>query len=70
MNGSAIPVAALNEVHLALIAESYHHLTGKMLLEASDPQAMWRAPCAIVAHGTEADPGFSTAIARLFSFSR
>lgn len=54
----APPNAAINDARLALIAESYQRLTGKMLLEASDPQAMWRAPCAIVAHGTEADPVF------------
>lgn len=52
------PNAAINDARLALIAESYQHLTGKMLLEAFDPQAMWRAPCAILAHGTEADPVF------------
>lgn len=54
----APPNAAINDARLALIAESYQRLTGKMLLEASDPQAMWSAPCAIVAHGTEADPVF------------
>ncbi len=58
MSDSAIPAAALSDVRLALIAESYQRLTGKMLLEASDPEAMWRAPCAIVAHGTEDDPVF------------
>lgn len=52
------PNAALNDARLALIAKSYQRLTGKMLLEAFDPEVMWNAPCAIVAHGTEDDPVF------------
>lgn len=58
MSGSAIPVAALSDARLALIVESYQRLTGKMLLEAFDPELMWHARCAIVAHGTETDPVF------------
>lgn len=59
MNDSDAPAnAALNDARLALIAESYQRLTGKQLLEAFDPHALWRAPCAIVAHGTEDDPVF------------
>jgi hypothetical protein len=45
---------------LALMAESFVRLTGKSLVEASPSlaQALWSAPRAIVAHGTEADPIF------------
>jgi hypothetical protein len=49
---------------LRLIAESYQRMTGKPLLPEM-PQmddelrnAMWHAPFAIVAHGTEDDPIF------------
>jgi len=65
MNDLDTPLAAaLNEARLALIAESYQRLTGKPLLEPvpDDPYelalALWNAPHAIVAHGTEADPIF------------
>jgi len=54
-----VPTVALNDECLALIAESYQRLTGKPLLETPfDALAMWHAPKAIVAHGTEADPVF------------
>jgi hypothetical protein len=45
---------------LALMAESFVRLTGKTLVEASPSlaQALWSAPRAILAHGTEADPIF------------
>ncbi len=45
---------------LALIAASYRRLTGRDLVPAdADPaDAIWAAPCAIVAHGIEADPIF------------
>ena len=45
---------------LALIATSYSRLTGRALVPVTeDPvAALWNAPCAIVAHGTEADPIF------------
>lgn len=49
---------------LRLLVESYHRLTGKQLLEgvpvdiAAFREALWKAPRAIVAHGTEADPVF------------
>jgi len=49
---------ALDDARLALIAGSYLRLTGKPLLDAFDAQALWDAPFAIVAHGTEADPIF------------
>ncbi|MDD2721407.1 MAG: MEKHLA domain-containing protein [Gallionella sp.] len=56
---SIAPAAALNDQRLAVIAESFQRLTGKALLDGSfDPQAMWDAPRAIVAHGTEGDPVF------------
>jgi hypothetical protein len=47
-----------------LIAESYQRMTGKPLLPelpaeaAALRDALWNAPFAIVAHGTEADPIF------------
>ena len=44
---------------IALIAESYRRLLGERLVTGSDiPEALWRAPQAIVAHGTQADPLF------------
>lgn len=50
----------VDESHLALIVESYRRLLGKPLLAGAnlDAQALWQAPCAIVAHGTEPDPIF------------
>lgn len=46
---------------IALIAESFERLLGRPLVPAGgDPvKALWAAPRAIVAHGTEADPIFS-----------
>ncbi|WP_157216464.1 MEKHLA domain-containing protein [Flavisphingomonas formosensis] len=45
---------------LALIPESFARLTGRLLIpSARDPaRTLWDAPCAILAHGTEADPLF------------
>jgi hypothetical protein len=46
---------------LALIAESFARLAGRPLVEPSpggSEQAMWDAPRAIVAHGTEPEPRF------------
>lgn len=46
---------------LAVIAESFERLAGRPLVEASPgglEQALWEAPRAIVAHGTEAEPLF------------
>jgi hypothetical protein len=45
---------------LVLIAESYQRLTGKPLIDTIDDPAaaLWAAPRAIVAHGTEPDPIF------------
>lgn len=45
---------------LALIAESFERLTGRPLLGDTpySPAAVWDAPLAILAHGTEADPIF------------
>lgn len=48
---------------LRLIVESYRRLTGKPLIEdVPDDEALrlalWHAPRAVVAHGTEADPVF------------
>jgi hypothetical protein len=45
---------------LELIAASYERLTGRALAAPVDDiaQALWTAPRAIVAHGTEADPIF------------
>ncbi len=58
---SSLPSDAVPLERLRLIVESYRRLTGKPLL--TDPgedlvRAMWEAPFAIVAHGTEADPVF------------
>jgi len=45
---------------IALIADSFARLLGRPLVDAGrDPvAALWNAPCAIVAHGVEADPIF------------
>lgn len=49
---------------LRLIVDSYRRLTGKQLVDvvaqdaAALRQALWEAPRAILAHGTEADPVF------------
>lgn len=45
---------------IALIADSFARLLGRPLVDAGgDPvAALWNAPCAIVAHGVEADPVF------------
>lgn len=48
----------MNDERLALIASSYKRLTGKVLIEPYSFDAMWNAPVAIVAHGTEEDPVF------------
>jgi hypothetical protein len=50
---------SLNDARLALIVDSHQRLTGRPLLEVPfDPMALWDAPLAIVAHGTEEDPVF------------
>lgn len=51
------------DARLRLIVESYRRLTGLSLLSPGNGQmslreALWQAPRAIVAHGTEADPIF------------
>ena len=44
---------------IALITESFERLLGRPLVTGSDPiAALWQAPFAVVAHGTEADPLF------------
>ena len=46
---------------IALIATSFERLARRMLVDPSSggiEQAMWEAPRAIVAHGTEAEPRF------------
>lgn len=59
-----VPPAALDEPRLRLLVDSYSRLTGRPLLDVvpDDAQelalALWHAPRAIVAHGTEADPVF------------
>lgn len=58
MNALMPPDAALNDARLKLIYDSYQRLTGKCLIDGFDAQALWNAPCAIVAHGTQADPIF------------
>jgi hypothetical protein len=53
------PVENMDALRIALIFKSYQRLTGKQLLAMPfSPQAMWNAPQAIVAHGTEEDPVF------------
>ncbi len=45
---------------MQLIIDSYARLTGRSLLPSSrsDPDGLWNAPFALVAHSTEADPIF------------
>lgn len=58
------PFDAALDARLRLIVESYRRLTGKELIanapddNAALRAAVWDAPRAIVAHGTEADPVF------------
>lgn len=59
----AVPAAyagAAAEARIALIAESFARLLGRGLVAPSADlaQALWNAPQAIVAHGTEDDPLF------------
>lgn len=58
-----MPSSPPSDARLRLIAESFQRLTGKPLLSETIQghalsEAMWQAPFAIVAHGTEADPIF------------
>lgn len=50
------------DTRLTLIADSFLRLTGRELVEVpagvSLAQAMWQAPCVVVAHGVEVDPVF------------
>jgi len=60
---SSRPCEGLAEARLRLIVGSYARLTGRALLESGAGEldlreALWQAPRAIVAHGTEADPIF------------
>jgi hypothetical protein len=45
---------------IALIADSFHRVTGQNLVPpGADPAtALWAAPMVVLAHGTEADPVF------------
>jgi PAS domain-containing protein len=58
------PYDTVLDERLRLIVASFHRLTGKPLLQtvpadaAAFRAAVWNAPHAIVAHGTEADPVF------------
>jgi hypothetical protein len=47
-------------VHIGCIADSYERLMGRPLVEGGGDvvDALWAAPLAIVAHGTETDPVF------------
>jgi len=49
-----------SRARIALIAASYERLLGEALVAPSDDvaAALWHAPAAIVAHGTEPDPVF------------
>lgn len=63
MQNSPPSDARLDE-RLRLIVTSYQRLTGKALIDNAPADnialrlAVWNAPCAIVAHGTEEDPIF------------
>ena len=51
---------------IELIAQSHHRIIGKPLVDETDDviEALWRAPDAILAHGTDPDPVFFFANAR------
>jgi hypothetical protein len=52
-------LAAYAGDRLPLIAESFARLVGRPLLSgAAGASALWAAPLAVLAHGTEADPVF------------
>lgn len=58
-----IPASCLepaNAARIAMIAHSHARLMGRPLVDPGEDVvgAMWHAPLAIVAHGTEADPVF------------
>lgn len=61
---SSLPCDAVPDERLRLIVESHRRLTGKPLLDEIPDgnealrEALWHAPRAIVAHGTEDDPVF------------
>ena len=62
---SSLPSDVVADERLRLIVDSYRRLTGKPLLDGVPPEneeelrrALWQAPFAIVAHGTEDDPVF------------
>ena len=53
------PFDAAQRARISLIAERYQRLLGRPLVEGPDlVPALWSAPGAIVAHGTETDPIF------------
>lgn len=64
MTDAAIDLSAFSDEqrrHIGDIAASYHRLTGRSLVpdrEGDAVAALWAAPFAIVAHGTESDPVF------------
>jgi hypothetical protein len=61
---NSLPSDFLPDERFRLIVDSYRRLTGKVLIEdapdglAALGMALWQAPRAIVAHGTEDDPVF------------
>ncbi len=63
MNPAAVPQQYRTpavSARIVLIAESFTRLLGRPLIERTDDivAALWHAPRAVVAHGTEADPVF------------
>lgn len=56
---SAPPDDTFLREHSALLADSFHRVTGQLL--PSDPHTLYHAPFALVSHGTEADPVFNYA---------
>ncbi|WP_035383879.1 MEKHLA domain-containing protein [Ferriphaselus sp. R-1] len=55
-------ISAELDARLHLIFDSFHRLTGRVLVESNQHERLsdllWDAPRAILAHGTEADPVF------------
>ncbi|MBX9716151.1 MAG: MEKHLA domain-containing protein [Burkholderiaceae bacterium] len=59
-NHDSTPPREASDRQLALVVQSHERLTGRRLVVPGHDlrQALWTAPCVIVAHGTEPDPIF------------
>ena len=51
-------LAPQGAAYAALLADSFHRLTGRALCAGDPAQGLWELPEPLVSHGTEADPVF------------